>query len=202
MVCVISHVVLNGLGINLHGMSTRRNTIHPYRGFLGMHRDRRRRWHTSKVTPYVVDIETHAKHGGPLLEVGAIKGDGGKCHKRGERGAAMLSGVWSGMWWIVSSDAEKWAGSGINAKSWTVERAAGQVMADERQRECERTAGQVMADERQRECECTGGGTTSAQEAATAVSWVGVVNPSCNNVRREKWQHMYSMGPKGQKYMK
>jgi hypothetical protein len=39
----------------------------------------------------------HAKHGGPLLEVGDIKGDGGKWHKRGERGAAMLSGVWSGM---------------------------------------------------------------------------------------------------------
>lgn len=66
------------MGITLHGLN-RRNTIDTDHGFNRTLRDRRRQ--TSKVTPYALAVETHAEHGGPLPEVGAIEGDGGKLHK-------------------------------------------------------------------------------------------------------------------------
>jgi hypothetical protein len=71
----------NNLGINLHDLS-RRNTIGPYR-VLCMTLWYMRRRQTSKVNPYAVAIETHAKHGGPLPKVGAIKCDERKLRKRG-----------------------------------------------------------------------------------------------------------------------
>jgi hypothetical protein len=76
--------VLNSLGVSVHDLSRRRNTICPYSGLLMTCQDRRRRRQVGKVTSYVVAVKTYTKHSGPLLKIGAIEGDRGKLlHKRG-----------------------------------------------------------------------------------------------------------------------